>query len=59
MMAAEGHSFEETLFWYNNLEKRLHWKSLGKVLCGGVTEKGDIAGKPELKDAYDLGKSIQ
>lgn len=36
IMAAEGNGFEESLYWYNNLEKHLGWKSLGKVLCGGV-----------------------
>ena len=34
------------------------WKSLGKVLCGHVTQPGDIKEKPELKQAYDLGRSI-
>ena len=30
----------------------------GKVLCGYVTQPGDIEGKKELNDAYELGKSI-
>ena len=58
IMAAEGHGFEESEYWYDRLEKHLGWKSLGKVLCGGVMAVGDIEGKKELKDAYDLGKSI-
>ncbi len=58
-MAAEGHGFEETLYWYDNLEKHLGWKSLGKVLCGGVMAVGDIQSKPELQQAHDLGKAIQ
>lgn len=58
LMAAEGHGFEETLYWYDHLEKHLGWKSLGKVLCGGVMAIGDIEGKPELEEAKALGKSI-
>lgn len=59
LMAAEGHGFEETLYWYDRLEKHLGWKSIGKVLCGGVMAVGDIAEKPELQEAYELGKSIR
>ena len=58
IMAAEGHGFEESEYWYDRLEKHLGWKSLGKVLCGGVMAIGDIDGKKELKDAYELGRSI-
>ena len=59
LMAAEGYEFEETLYWYDRLEEHLGWKSIGKVLCGGVMAVGDIAGKAELQQAYELGKSIQ
>ena len=59
IMAAEGHGFEESEYWYDHLEKHLDWKSIGKVLCGGVMAIGDIEGKPELNDAFELGKSIQ
>ena len=58
IMAAEGHGFEESEYWYDRLEKHLGWKSLGKVLCGGVMAVGDIKDKKELQDAYELGKSI-
>ena len=58
IMAAEGHGFEESEYWYDRLEKHLGWKSLGKVLCGGVMAIGDIKDKKELNDAYELGKSI-
>lgn len=59
IMAAEGYGFEESLYWYDRLEKHLGWKSIGKVLCGGVMDIGDIEGKPELNDAFKLGKSIK
>lgn len=59
LMAAEGNGFEESVYWYDNLMKYLKWKSLGKVLCGGVMAVGDIVGRKELADAYQLGKSIK
>lgn len=59
IMAAEGNGFEETLYWYDRLGKHLGWKSIGKVLCGGVMAAGDITGKAELQEAYQLGKSIR
>jgi len=59
IMAAEGAGFEESEFWYDHLEKHIGWKSLGKVLCGWVAQPGDIEGKPELEQAYRLGKSIE
>lgn len=59
IMAAEGHGFEESEYWYDRLEKHLGWKSLGKVLCGGVMAIGDIEGNEKLEEARDLGASIQ
>ena len=58
IMAAEGHGFEESEYWYDRLEKHLGWKNLGKVLCGGVMAVGDIKGRKELEDAFGLGRSI-
>ena len=57
-MSAEGTGFEESETWYDNLEKHMGWKSIGKILCGHVTQPGDTDGKPELKQAYKLGKSL-
>ena len=57
-MAAEGNGFEESVYWYDRVMKHLHWKSLGKVLCGGVFNVGDIKDRKELNDAYELGKQI-
>ena len=59
IMAAEGAGFEESEHWYDHLEKHIGWKSLGKILCGYVTQPGDTKGKKELQQAYELGKSIQ
>lgn len=58
LMAAEGNGFDETLYWYERLEKHLGWKSIGKVLCGGVMGVGDIEGREELGEAYRLGESV-
>lgn len=58
IMAAEGYGFEESEYWYDSLEKHLGWKSIAKLLCGGVMGIGDINGKEGLCEAYNLGKSI-
>lgn len=59
LMAAEGDGFEESAQWYDNLERHIGWKSLGKVLCGSVMQVGDIAGKLELEEARALGAQVQ
>ena len=58
LMAAEGHAFEDALNYYEHLTGHLRWENLGHVLAGGNRKAGDISGKPELQQAYDLGKSI-
>ncbi|MBQ5800118.1 MAG: flavodoxin family protein, partial [Oscillospiraceae bacterium] len=58
LMAAEGYGFEETLYWYDHLEQHIGWKSLGKVLCGGVMDVGDIEGNEKLAEARALGAGI-
>ena len=58
IMAAEGAGFEESEYWYDHLGRYIGWKSLGKILCGYVTQPGDTDGKAELQQAYELGRSI-
>ncbi len=58
LMAAEGRGFEDALTYYEHLLAHLGWKNLGHVLAGGNMDVGDIKGKPEMQQAYDLGKSI-
>lgn len=58
LMAAEGHGFEDVLTYYDHLMEHLRWKNLGHVLAGGNGDIGDIEGKPEIQEAYNLGKSI-
>jgi multimeric flavodoxin WrbA len=58
IMAAEGYGFDDALGYYQNLMKHLGWKELGHVLAGGVMKVGDINGHKELKEAYELGKSV-
>ncbi len=59
LMAAEGNGFDDVLLYYDHLMEHLRWKNLGHVLAGGNADVGDIEGKPELKEAYELGKSIR
>lgn len=58
LMAAEGYGFEDVQMYYNHLMEHLQWENLGCVLGGGNMQEKDIKGKPELKEAYELGKSI-
>lgn len=58
LMAAEGHEFEESAYWYDRLTEHLSWKDRGKVLCGGVFNAGDIAGNEKLDEACRLGRSL-
>lgn len=58
LMAAEGNGFEDVLQYYDHLMEHLQWKNLGHVLAGGNGDVGDIEGKPEVQEAYNLGKSI-
>ena len=59
LMAAEGHGFEDVLTYYDHLMEHLKWENLGHVLAGGNMDTGDIDGKPEIQQAYRLGKSIK
>jgi len=59
LMAAEGNGFEDVLVYYDHLMEHLRWENLGHVLAGGNGAVGDIAGKAELEQAYELGKSIR
>ena len=58
LMAAEGHGFDDAVLCYDHLMEHLRWKNLGHVLAGGNMDLGDIRGKAELQQAYELGKSI-
>lgn len=58
-MAAEGHGFDDVVLYYDHLMEHLRWKNLGHVLAGGNMNVGDITGKKEIQQAFDLGKSIR
>ena len=58
LMAAEGHGFEDVVLYYDHLMEHLRWNNLGHVLAGDKMDVGDIAGKKELKEAYELGRSV-
>lgn len=59
LMAAEGNGFEDVVQYYDHLMEHLKWENLGHVLAGGNMNVGDIQGKPEIQQAYELGRSIQ
>lgn len=59
LMAAEGRGFDDVLLYYDHLMERLRWENLGHVLAGGNGDVGDIDGKPEIQEAFELGKSIK
>lgn len=61
LMAAEGNTadnWKPIVNYYNALVSFLGWKDIGKVLAGGVLNIGDIAGKPVLEEARQLGASL-
>lgn len=58
LMAAEGNGFEDVVLYFDHLMEHLQWKNLGHVLAGGNGDMGDIEGKAELQQAYELGLSI-
>ena len=59
LMAAEGHGFDDAVLYYDHLLEHLRWENLGHVLAGGNMNVGDIKGKTEIQQAYELGKSIK
>lgn len=58
LMSAEGHGFEDVLSYFEHLMEHLRWENLGHIFSEGNYSVNDIDGKPELQDAYELGKSI-
>lgn len=48
LMTAGGNGFSVAETWYNNFEKNLGWKNLGKVLGSG-----------RIEEAHKLGASIR
>ncbi len=58
LMSAEGSGFEDVVVYFDHLMEHLRWKNLGHVLSSGNMNVGDINGKKELDEAYQLGASI-
>ena len=48
----------DAVVYYDHLMEHLRWKNLGHVLAGGNMMPGDVDGKKEVEQAYELGKSI-
>lgn len=51
--------FDSIILQYNLILNFFHLKDEGMVLVRGVREKGDIKGNEALKEAYELGLSIE
>lgn len=51
--------FDAILTQYRLCLKFFGMKDAGKVLVRGIKDKGDIAGHDSLKEAYELGHSLQ
>lgn len=61
LMAAEGdteENFAPVIHYYEALLRELGWTDKGRTLAGGVLAVGDIEGKPVLKEAEALGRSL-
>ena len=51
--------FDPILMQYQMILDFFHLQDCGKVLVRGVKDKGDIIGKPEMDEAYQLGQTIE
>lgn len=60
LLVEGGNSSCESIFLqYENILNHFHLEDIGRVLATGAREKGEINGKEALKEAYELGLSIQ
>ena len=50
--------FDSILLQYQMILDFFHLQDCGKVLVRGVRDKGDIIGRPEMDEAYQLGLTI-
>ena len=51
--------FEPILLQYQMVLDFFHLQDCGKVLVRGVKDKGDIIGRPEMDEAYQLGLKMK
>lgn len=61
LMAAEGDTpdnWKPMLDYYDSLVSFLKWKDLGRVLAGGVLKPGEVANRPVVLEAFNLGASL-
>lgn len=42
-----------------NTDAFVHWEDMGIVTAPGMTEKGSMKDSPALKEACELGRSLQ
>lgn len=61
LMAAESDTpdnWKPVLDYYKSLVSFLKWKDLGQVLAGGVLKSGELANRPIVLEAFNLGASL-
>ena len=51
--------FDPILMQYQMILDFFHLQDCGKILVSGVKDKGAIIGRPEMDEAYQLGRSIE
>ena len=51
--------FDPILMQYQMILDFFHLRDAGKALVRGVKDKGDIIGRPEMEQAYQLGLTIE
>ena len=52
-------NFKPMIDYYKSFLGNIGWTDAGMLLAGGVNEIGDIAGKPVLEEARQLGAAIK
>lgn len=61
IMAAEGDSqqnWQPAIDYYESLVRFLKWQDRGRVLAGGVLKAGEVAGRPIVEEARELGRRM-
>ena len=51
--------YDAAISQYKMTNAFVHWEDMGIVTAPGMTEKGSMKDSPALKEAYELGRSLQ
>lgn len=50
--------YDAAIAMYKGMTGYLHWEDKGIITISGMTDKGSMAQSPELKKAYELGRTL-